>query len=406
MNVVEIAIPTGLRVQVVRRPSVPLVRVRLQVPQRRHTPASTAATELLAADITAARTTRARRVGRAGGLVVAWTTAERISVDGHAAAPALPELLARVAETTQPALARPGLSRTRAELAARLAAAPRDPGVAAAAALNRLRFADHPGLRFPDADALAGVGPGEVDAAARELLRPDGSVLVVVGDLDLDDTAERVRAEFGGWTGAGPAQRLTLPAPTEAGRGVHLPGGDSTLLRLVTAAPGRDEAEEGAFQLATLVLGGFFGSRLVRRLRHEAGVAYSVQAGPDALVATRSVTVDVRLRASDAAAAMRTVRAELARFAVDGPSPDELTAARRYALGQLTAAGATQAALVEGLALLATEHLDPGWPDRHAERLATATAEQVAAAARRLGTATWSHSLVGGQPSDHWEEAA
>lgn len=406
MNVDEVVLATGLRVQVVRRPSVPVVRARLQLPRCSRTPLDTAATELLAAEVAAARTPCARRVRRAGGQVVAWATAERFSVDAHAPTHALPDLLAWVAEATRPGVAPSGLGQVRDELACRLTRAPRDPSVAAADALNRLRFGDHPALRPPDAGALARVGPGDVEAAARGLLRPDGAVLVVVGDLDPAEAVDRVRAAFGDWRAAGPAQQLTLPPARECRQGLHLAGEESALLRLVTGAPGRDDPAEGAFQLATLVLGGFFSSRLVRRLRHQSGMAYSVHAGPDALAATRSVTLDVRVRAADMPATMRIVHAELSRFAADGPSPEELAAARRYALGQFTAAGATQAALVEGLAVLATQQLDTGWPDRHAERLETATAEQVAAAAHRIGTAIWSHALVGGRQGSHVEGAA
>lgn len=404
--VVTSVLPNGLRVQVARRPTVPLVRVRLHLPRRPTSARESTAAELMAAVLPAGDGAAARALAAAGGRIGAQPAADHLAVDGVAPASHWHALLRRLAElVSAPRVRADDLDAARETLRPGLRAAATDPGIVAATVLDRTRFADDAGLSRPDAALLGEISVAEVVDRHAALLRPRGAVVIVVGDLDPGAATELVGAAFGGWPDSGVCEHLELPAPVETRTPLRVPGlGDGALIRMVTSAPDRGGPGAAAFQLASVVLGGSFSARLVRRLRGDAGVAYTVQVGPDAVAATRTVALDVRTRHADVPTALQLLHDELDAFAAAGPTRRELDAARQYAIGALQRSQAVQVGVLEGLSRLATSGLDASWPDRHAGRIATATAAEVGSRAAALAPGSWTTAVIGGPAADQGDE--
>ena len=152
-------------------------------------------------------------------------------------------------------------------------------------------------------------------------------------------------------------------------------------LRLSAAAVSRTDPRYPALQLANLVFGGFFSSRLVENLREDKGYTYSahsmVEFDPSgaALLVETDVTTDVT------AAAVLETRYELARLSAVPPTEAELDSARSYAIGSLLISLDSQPGLAGTLSALAGVGLDAEWLRMHPARLEAVTADQVASAA-------------------------
>jgi len=105
---------------------------------------------------------------------------------------------------------------------------------------------------------------------------PRGSVLVLVGDVELDAAVAQLERALGGWTGAETAAELP-PLPPVAGGDIKFvprPGAVQSQLRLTAEGIMRTDPRYPALQLANLAFGGFFSSRLVENIREDKGYTY------------------------------------------------------------------------------------------------------------------------------------
>jgi zinc protease len=197
-----------------------------------------------------------------------------------------------------------------------------------------------------------------------------------------------VASHLGDWTGA-PASRADFtaePATRERRvRIVHRPGAVQSEIRVGHVGAPRSTPDYYPLSIANMVLGGMFTSRLNLNLREENGFTYGVrsrftfrsQAGP--FQVSTAAGNDVT------APAVREIMHELGRMAQQGPTDEEVAAARDYAAGvfglQLETAGQ--------IATRVSQLVVFGLPDDHFDRYrdevrSVTTAEAAAAAARHI----------------------
>jgi zinc protease len=260
------------------------------------------------------------------------------------------------------------------------------PAHLARVALLKRMYGAHPyAVQTPSPDEIRVLDPGPLRELHAARLRPDGAVLVLVGDIDPDqaiDTAEKI---LGGWTGA--AQDGTLPATPALETGplllVDRPGSVQSSLRLALPALTRTDPDYAALSLANLVFGGYFSSRWTENIREDKGYTYGSYSSIDhyaagsALVATAEVATEVT-----GPSLLETIY-ELGRIASLPPGEEELEQARRYALGTLRLGMSTQAGLAALASMYAGFGLRLSHLREHSAALSAATREQVAAAAAR-----------------------
>jgi zinc protease len=386
-------IDNGLHVIAVRKPGTPLVEVRLRVPFGGTTAAHSARAEVLAATLLLGTGSRTREqvdaeLAMVGGHLDASVEPQRFSVSGSVLSTGLTVLLDVLAESlVEPAFRRHDVFGERDRLVEQLAIAASQPSTVARMHLQHRRFGTHPATReMPDAGTVGVVGVAAVRSLHAKALVPIGSTLVLVGDLDPSQAIKEVERALAGWSSSESARVLATPPAVVGGlvKAFHRDGAVQSQVRLSAAALERTSPDYAAGQLANLIYGGYFSSRLVENIREDKGYTYSAHSGFEFWPARAAVTVSFDTTTVSTAAALLEARYELGRLALNAPEPGEVESARNYALGTLATSLATQAGYASTLSSLAGLGLDVDWVRGHPARLAAVTVEDVARVAGSL----------------------
>lgn len=390
LTTLERTLASGLRVVVVRKPGVPLVEVRLRVPFLSARAAHAARATLLSDSVLTGtdeydRAGLAATVQRLGGDIGFGVDADRLQLSGNVLATNLRGYLDVVADVlTSATYPAKEVLTERERLVERLTIARSRAGVLAAEALAKRMWGDHPYAQdLPETTDVQNVTPAQVRRTHRDLVRPEGSVLVIVGDVSAARTADVIERALEGWTGGGAASRVPPLPPIEPGPllVVDRPGSVQSSLRLGAPALSRDDEGYPALQLANLIFGGYFSSRWNENIREDKGYTYGPHSGIDhhALGSVLQLQADVATEVT--APALLETFYELGKIASLPPSPDEVESVRQYAIGTLSLSTATQSGLASTLTALAGVGLGPDWLADHQQRLAKTTLDEVAKAA-------------------------
>ena len=387
---VDTVLDNGLRVIAVHSPTVPMVELRLRIPFAGTDPRHAAVAEVLAATVLTGTGRRDRvamdtDMALVGGDLGAGVDPERFSLGGNALASGFDTILDVMADALTGAAYRDEeVAGERSRLVERIAVARSQPSVIAREALQRQRYGDHPFTReTPQASDVETVTAEEVRAMHRDSVLPRGSVLVFVGDVEPDKAIAKIAAGLAGWTSDRSAVELP-DLPDVAGGDVLFvprPGAVQSQLRLSAQAIARTDPRYPALQLANLVFGGFFSSRLVENIREDKGYTYHARSALEFTPSGATLLVDADTASEVTAPALLEMRYELGRLAVVPPTESEVDTVRQYAIGSLLIATASQTGLASQLAALAPLGLGTEWLVEHPLRLAEVTREQVAEAA-------------------------
>jgi zinc protease len=204
-DVLDVTLPSGLRVLAAHRPGVPMAEIRLRVP---FAPATTddsgisrhlAAAELLTATLLTGTATRDRvaiddELAGGGADLGVSVDPERLQIGGSGLASGLPTVLEVLADVLTAATHPDAeVARERTRLVERITVARAQPRTIAREALQRKRFGRHPIAReVPTGPDVAAVTPDDVRALHGDGLVPGGAILTLVGDLAADDGAALV----------------------------------------------------------------------------------------------------------------------------------------------------------------------------------------------------------------------
>jgi zinc protease len=390
---VDTVIGNGLRVLAVRKPGVPLVEARLSIPFAGTDPMHPATAEVLAETLLTGTRRRDRvaidtELALIGGELGTVVDPERLAISGTALADGLPTLLDVLADVLTAASYPDTEVRREAErIGERLAVARTQPRVIAREALQRHRYGDHPYTReMPHAEDVAAVVPEQVRQLHAAAVLPRNSTLVLVGDLDPEQVVGQVEQALAGWESERSASVLP-PLPMVSGGDVLLvprAGAVQSQIRLSAQSLPRTDERYPALQLANLVLGGYFSSRLVENIREDKGYTYGAHSGFEFTGGSATVQVDADTATDVTAAALLETRYELGRLGLVPPTAEEVESVRQYAIGSLLIATSSQAGLASQLSALAAVGLGVEWLTGHPQRLADVSVEQVAEAALRF----------------------
>jgi zinc protease len=281
--------------------------------------------------------------------------------------------------------------RARSERLAQLERAKDDPATLVNWAAARALYGGH---RF---GAPADGTPESVarfDAArARELHRrffvPGGAVLAAVGDVEADEVVERARRAFGAWP-SGPLAAEGEPPPAQAPaerRIVIVDRPDLVQARIVIAHEGiaRTDPDRIAASLLNSVVGGSgFSSRMMAKVRSEAGLTYSVGSGFNLRRAPGPYVVSTFTRVAEVRRVVDLLLSELERARREPPSEAELAPARTLAVGSFALGLETSDDVMSALVDLEVYDLPDDSLDRYRGRVRAVTTAQTAALALRL----------------------
>ncbi len=392
-DVAETTLPNGLRVLAAHRPGIPMVELRLWVPFAGDTPEHPAVAELLAETLLTGTATRDRvtiddELAAVGADLSVTVDPERLLVSGSGLAAGLPDVLGVLADVLTAATHPDAeVARERERLVERITMARAQPRTIAREALQRKRFGTHPITReMPTEAAVAAVTADEVRALQSASLVPRGSILTLVGDLGTAAALADVEKLLAPWMADHAAHELTPPPPVIADdlELVHRPGSVQSQLRLTAPAVGRADPDYAALQLANLVFGGYFSSRWMENIREDKGYTYGAHSGIEYIPGGGVLGLETDVASDVTAAALLETRYELGRLVAVRPTPEEVEAARAYAIGSLAISLDSTGGLASTIATLAADGLTLDWLAGHPARLTAVTADEVAAAALRF----------------------
>lgn len=326
--------------------------------------------------------------------------AERVTFHAQGAAADLPHVVALLAECLrEPAFDAATFDSERERLAAEHAYAACDPAAMAADALARALYPPgHPRHPPTPADALAQLEALTVEDAVRFHRTHFGGRdlrVAIVGDIDPAGAGRLVERAFADWPAPvwAPAAKSDARTASATSGAVHPDvSRDAPVLRIDAPGSGRFEATLGhrlaircdhpdymALRLANHILGGGFGSRLVRAVRVERGLTYAIrsQLAKPALRFDGHWQIEVSLSPEHLDAGLAAIHEVIARFVDTGVSADELDVRKREIIGAFQISLATLHGLAETLLFGAERRLGAGYPQRFAEQATAVSASQL-----------------------------
>lgn len=230
------------------------------------------------------------------------------------------------------------------------------------------------------------VTAGDLRDYVRRAFARNELTISIVGDLDAKTAGELIDRAFG----ALPAKNDLKPVPQVSPLGL----GRRIVIKLdvpqaVVTFGGqgiaRDDPDFMAAYIVNHILGGgSFSSRLYREVREKRGLAYGVS---DSLVWFRSAAVMIggtAVRADRAGDALAIIEQEIKRMAEQGPTPDELAAAKSYLKGAYALSLDTSTKIAAQLTEIQVDELGDDYIQRRGGMIDAVTIEDAKRVAKRL----------------------
>lgn len=302
----------------------------------------------------------------------------------------LPEALGIVAEAVlEPGFPEDEVARSREQKLAAIRQRLMDPASLASDEAQDRYFAPsvpYARRREGTVESVSRVGSAEMLGYADANYRPGHGGLVVAGDVDPGEVETMVAEHFGAWTGD-PANLPDFEVrPRWSERRVHLvhrPGSVQSEIRVGHVGTTRTDADYYALTIANMVLGGMFTSRLNLNLRERHGFTYGVRSRFTFRTSPGPFQVSTAVGNDVTAAAIREIVHELTRMAQEGPTDEEVAAARDYAAGIFGLRLETAGQVATRVSQLVVYGLPDDHFDDYRERMRAVDVAAAAAAAAR-----------------------
>ena len=209
--------------------------------------------------------------------------------------------------------------------------------------------------------------------------------MVVVGDVDAGQVRALVETHFGAWTGATESRTELDAEPRTRERGivvVHRAEAVQSEIRIGHVGQARSTPQYFPLKVLNTVLGGAFTSRLNLNLREEHGFTYGVHSrflvrrGAGPWCVSTAVGTDVT------ADAVREAISEITTLVADGPTEEEVSAARDYLAGVFPLELETTGQIAARIAELLVYDLPDDYYADYRDRIRNVTLEEACEAAR------------------------
>ena len=292
------------------------------------------------------------------------------------------------------------VTRKVSEIQAAIRRSEEDPGTVASRVLARLVYPGHPygvpveGTR----DSVARLTRDDVVKFYAQQVRPDTTVVAVVGAVTVDEARREITARLGAWARPAGAPQSITPVTAPA------PPREETVKRELTQSTimfGRlairqTDPDYFPLSVASYVLGGGSASRLYARVREEAGLAYAVYSWLSTARYGAAFAVTAQTRTAEAPKVVVMVREELARMTRGAVAERELALAKQYLVGSFPFRLDTSGKVADFLVAVEDQGLGLDYADRYKERIARVTARDVQrVAAKYFPPAAFNLVIVG-----------
>ena len=279
------------------------------------------------------------------------------------------------------------MERIRAGLLSGLDASATDPDRIASRLFRERTFPDHPYGRPAEGtpESVARITREDLERFRQATFARDGLVIGVVGDITAEALGPLLDATFGGL----PARGTLAPVPeTRPVTGLSITEtvpNAQVIIRVATEGLKRLDPDYMAAHVMNHILGGgSFSSRLYAEVREKRGLAYSVWSALSPRDHAALFLAGTSTRPERAGESLAVIRAEIARMASEGPTEAELSAAKRYLIGNYALRFDTSRTIAGQLVSLQLEGLPIDYFKIRNGLVEAVTLEDVRRAARRI----------------------
>ncbi len=286
------------------------------------------------------------------------------------------------------------------EIQAAIRRSEEDPGTVATRALSRLVYPGHPygvpveGTR----ESVARLTRDDVVKFYAQHVRPDTTVVAVVGAVTVDEARREITARLGAWARPAGAPQSITPVTAPASPREETVKRELTQATIMFGRLAIRQTDPDYFPLsvASYVLGGGSASRLYARVRDDAGLAYAVYCWLSAARYGAAFAVTAQTRTAEAPKVVVMVRDELARMSRGAVDERELALAKQYLVGSFPFRLDTSGKVADFLVAVEDQGLGLDYADRYKERIARVTARDVQrVAAKYFPPAAFNLVIVG-----------
>ncbi|MBS1186902.1 MAG: insulinase family protein [Burkholderiaceae bacterium] len=286
----------------------------------------------------------------------------------------------------QPAFPKTQLLREKTRAIAALKEAETKPNVIAGKTLMRAIYGHHPYANSPTAGSLDAITRADLITFHRTHYVASRAVVAIVGDVSREragQIAQQLTMHLPSGNGeALPALPEVAPMQATEQRIAH-PASQAHIL-LGTPAAVRGDPDFFALTVGNYILGGGgFVSRLMHEVREKRGLSYSVGSSFSPMKQAGPFTIGLQTKKEQADEALKISRDVLTAFLKDGPTDDEIKAAKDNLIGGFSLRIDNNRKILGNVALIGFYGLPLDYLDTWIVNVAKVNADDIRAAFRR-----------------------
>nr|WP_236018600.1 pitrilysin family protein [Hymenobacter sp. BT559] len=387
-------LPNGARLHLLAHDAQPVLRLQVVLPAGKRQEPQPGLAQLAARMLTEGTATRSAReiadmVAFYGASLDCEAGPDRATLTLYCLARHLPTLLPLVQEVlAAPSFPEEELRQTQQRIGQNMRVERQKTSYRASEELNRQLFGEDSAYGRPfDENSFSQLTAAELRAFHAAAYAPAGAEIFLSGDVAA--VADAVASGLGQWqpaasplAEAGGLVAAQAPAAAASLVTVRVEGSIQASLRVGRRWPALTEAQTPELLLLVKVLGGYFGSRLMRNIREDKGFTYGIHASVVAREQAASLVIGTDVNGEQADATRQEIAYELTRLQNEPLGDDELETVKNYTLGKLLGETATVFEQADRYRYVVLQGLRPDYYAELVRRTQAATAEELQALAR------------------------
>jgi zinc protease len=288
---------------------------------------------------------------------------------------------------TEPRFDEDAVERIRAKIVSSLRREQQDPNAVAARLWSRTAFPGHPygTPREGTVDTVTGLTREDLFAARDAVVAKDNLVVSVVGEIDAERLGPLLDRAFGDLPETADLAPVANVEPVTGETARETLQTPQTAIRFGLPGLKRDDEDFIPAVVMNHVLGGgAFSSWLFEEVREKRGLAYSVYSFLAPLDNAAIFGGGTATANEQAEEALAVILAQLERMADEGPTEEELAAAKSYLTGSYALRFGSSNSIARQLLGIQIEDLGIDYVDRRNSLIEAVTLEDVRRVARRI----------------------
>jgi zinc protease len=289
---------------------------------------------------------------------------------------------------TEPGLRDADIQRKRDEQVAEIKAAEEQPGYTADVEFTKQLFGDgpygHPGAGY--SDSVAKLTNDDVRGFYRDYYKLGNAIIAVAGDVKADEVKASLEKSLAGLAGAVTAQ--TAPPPINLAPGLLVKVIDRNVVQanIIMGSGGVERANPDFYRLKVMnyiLGGGGFSSRLVKVVRSEHGLAYSVNSGFEPGKYQGAFSIGLQTKNQSSNQAIDLILQQIREIQEKPVSDAELDGAKKFLIGSFPLGIERQSAIASFMIQIEFYGLGLDYADQYPKLIGAVTRDDVLAVAKK-----------------------